>query len=185
MRNGIMILMLALLTGIAPAAPEEDGTAAERRGGQLLKPFKQQLMEALRQGLKEGPAEAVDTCHLEAPGIPDKAAPEDVELGRTSHKLRNPDNAPTDWQREMVRYYLEHEDRSAQTRRLDDDRVAYAEPIEMKPMCVTCHGPRKQIPEPVRAKLDAEYPDDEATGFKAGDFRGIFWVTWPVEEQEG
>jgi hypothetical protein len=184
----IAILTALLLVGAsARAAPEaHPGTAGvEERGAELLQPFKKQLMGALKEGLSQGPAEAVDTCHLQAPGIPDRAAPENVELGRTSHKLRNPDNAPTDWQREIVQYYLHHEDRSPKTRRLDDGRVAYAEPIEVKPLCVTCHGPAEQIPAPVRAKLSEQYPDDQATGFEVGDFRGIFWATWPVESTEG
>jgi hypothetical protein len=180
MRARILLLLIFALPWSAQA--DSGKGAIEQRGAELLQPFKKQLMSALKQGLQKSPAEAVDVCHLQAPGIPDRTAPEGVELGRTSHKLRNPDNAPTDWQRELVQYYRHHEDRSPRSRKLDDGRVAYAEPIEVKPLCVTCHGPREQIPDTVRAKLDAKYPEDEATGFEVGDFRGIFWATWPDRE---
>ncbi len=183
MHTRTLILLACVLPWTLQAAPEVSD-ASTARGGELLQPFKKRLMGALKEGLAKGPAEAVDTCHLQAPGIPAQAAPEGVELGRTSHKLRNPDNEPTDWQREMVRHYLDSQDRSPQSRRLDNGRVAYAEPIKVKPLCVTCHGPSDQIPAAVQAKLNAKYPNDEATGFQVGDFRGIFWATWPAETKE-
>jgi hypothetical protein len=31
----------------------------------------------------------------------------------------------------------------------------------------------------IAAKIDELYPDDEATGFSEGDFRGVFWVEFP------
>jgi hypothetical protein len=183
-----LALILLLLAGAQPwslqAAPE-DSDRTRARGAELLQPFKKALMGALKDGLAEGPAEAVDTCHIRAPGIPAQAAPEGVELGRTSHKLRNPDNKPTEWQQAMLKHYRRSGDSSPQSRRLDNGRLAYAEPIKVKPMCVTCHGPRDEIPAAVRAKLDAQYPNDEATGFEVGDFRGIFWATWPGEAPEG
>jgi len=180
MRTLMLILLASTLPWTVQAGSNEGPIKEE--GAELLKPFKKQLMGALKQGLQQSPAEAVDICHVQAPGIPENVAPEGVELGRTSHKLRNPDNAPTDWQRELVQHYRQHEDRSPKSRTLDNGRVAYAEPIEVKPLCVTCHGPREQIPDAVRAKLDKQYPQDEATGFRVGDFRGIFWATWPAGE---
>ena len=180
MRTLMLILLASTLPWTVQAGSNEGRIKEE--GAELLKPFKKQLMGALKQGLQQSPAEAVDICHVQAPGIPENVAPEGVELGRTSHKLRNPDNAPTDWQRELVQHYRQHEDRSPKSRTLDNGRVAYAEPIEVKPLCVTCHGPREQIPDAVRAKLDKQYPQDEATGFRVGDFRGIFWATWPAGE---
>lgn len=170
-------LVLVLLPGSAIAGAP---TATEAKGAELLKPFKQSLMGALKEGMKKGPEAAVDTCHVVAPGIPDQTAPEGVKMGRTSHKVRNPDNAPAYWQKEIIQYYLHHEDRAPKTRQLEGGRVAYAEPIQVQAMCLMCHGKPEQIPAPVKAKLDELYPKDNATGFSEGDFRGIFWVTWPT-----
>lgn len=168
------IFMALILAGPAGAADEQ----ALQKGERLLGPFKEKLMGTLQQGMKEGPVTAIDICKVEAPAIPGDVSRKGVEMGRTSHRLRNPDNAPTDWQREYLQYYLHHEDRSARTRRLDDGRMAYVEPIELKPLCAACHGPRKELSDEVRATLDEHYPDDQATGFRPGDFRGLFWVTW-------
>lgn len=182
MKRQLLIPALAALLPMVACA--DSGEDAREKGQQLLKPFKQSLMGALKQGLQEGPEAAVEVCHLQAPGIAEDAAPAGVKIGRTSHKVRNPDNRATDWQRKMVDYYLSHEDRQPRTRTLEDGRVAYVEPIELQPMCVMCHGANEQIPDAVQVRLDELYPGDEATGFKAGDFRGIFWVTWPADQTD-
>ena len=39
------------------------------RGADLLVPFKQDLQKALKSGLAEGPAEAIQVCRVKAPGI--------------------------------------------------------------------------------------------------------------------
>ncbi|MBW2376809.1 MAG: DUF3365 domain-containing protein [Deltaproteobacteria bacterium] len=49
----------------------------------------------------------------------------------------------------------------------------------MQPLCVTCHG--AELPPDLRARLAELYPEDQATGYAAGDFRGVFWVELPRE----
>ena len=63
---------------------------------------------------------------------------------------------------------------------LGDNRVGYAEPITTAPMCLTCHG--NELSAEVRGALAEHYPADQATGFAAGDLRGVFWVTLPVPD---
>ena len=52
--------------------------------------------------------------------------------------------------------------------------IGYVEPIRMKGICMQCHGDR--IKPDVKARLHALYPEDEATGLKKGELRGMFWV---------
>ena len=59
---------------------------------------------------------------------------------------------------------------------LDDGRHGYAEPIRVQPLCLTCHG--ETVHADVAERIEALYPDDEATGFSEGDFRGVFWVSF-------
>ena len=59
-------------------------------------------------------------------------------------------------------------------------RIGYAEPIFMKPLCVTCHG--EALAAPVRERIAELYPEDRATGFRVGDFRGLFWAEFPAGE---
>jgi hypothetical protein len=57
---------------------------------------------------------------------------------------------------------------------LDEDTVGYVEPIYLQPMCVTCHG--TAIAPEVEERIRSLYPNDEATGFEPGHFRGVFWA---------
>lgn len=173
-------LMIMLATAVLATSATADEDLAQR-GKQLLQPFQKTLQTALREGMQEGPANAIEVCRLEAPAIPGRVAPEGVAMGRTSHRLRNPDNAPLDWQREMLAYYLDNpDDRQPRQTRLDETRVAHVQPIETQPMCLSCHG--SDLDESVQTRLDELYPEDQATGFKTGELRGIFWVTMPDEE---
>lgn len=183
--NKLLIAMAAATLTLQPAgAMAADPEAARAHGQKLLQPFKKELMQTLREGLAQGPAAAVEKCHLVAPEIPGRVAPEGVKMGRTSHRLRNPDNRASAWQARHLEHYLENPgDRSSRVDSLTGKRLAYVEPIEVKPMCLTCHGEPEQIPAAVRKKLEEKYPDDNATGFETGDFRGIFWVTWPADQQ--
>ena len=192
-------LAIGLLTGCSeapePAAPAEpaapvqprepveseegyDPAAVKERAAASLQPFKQQLMQALQRGLAQGPENAIDVCRLDAPAIAAAASVDGVEIGRSSHRVRNPANAPTDWQRRAIDHYLGSEDRDPMVTDLGDDRVGYAEPIMTAPMCLTCHG--SELSAEVTGALAEHYPPDQATGFAAGDLRGIFWVTLPV-----
>ena len=59
--------------------------------------------------------------------------------------------------------------------RLEDGSIGYVEPIMVKPLCLACHG--SAISPAIQERLSARYPQDHATGFGEGDFRGLFWVT--------
>mgnify|MGYP006184430805 CR=1 FL=1 len=145
-----------------------------------LQPFKQQLMQALQSGMQQGAENAIDVCRLEAPAIAAAAGGEGVEIGRSSHRVRNPANAPTDWQQQAIDHYLGSEDREPMVMDLGNNQRGYAEPIITAPMCLACHG--SELPGEVTQALSVHYPDDQATGFSAGDLRGIFWVSLPVAQ---
>jgi hypothetical protein len=65
---------------------------------------------------------------------------------------------------------------------LDSSRFGYVEPIYVKSLCLTCHG--DNVAPAVREVIVELYPNDEAVGFQAGDFRGMFWVTMPLAQPE-
>jgi hypothetical protein len=50
----------------------------------------------------------------------------------------------------------------------------------MKGICMQCHGDR--IKPSVKARLQALYPADEATGFEKGELRGMFWVKLSADD---
>jgi len=149
-------------------------------GAALLKPFKQQLKQALISGIQEGPVAAIDACRIQAPEITAANSVDGIEVGRSSLRLRNPGNEPTDWMRDAMGHWQDSGDLTPVVRQLDADTVAYAEPIVLQPMCVTCHG--KSIAPDVVAAIAERYPDDQATGYVPGDLRGMFWVSFPTPE---
>ena len=53
-------------------------------------------------------------------------------------------------------------------------RCTKAIPTAAEP-CLMCHG--SGLDPALKAEIDRLYPDDQATGFKAGELRGAFTVT--------
>ena len=62
-------------------------------------------------------------------------------------------------------------------------RLGYLEPIYLQAMCLQCHG--SDLGSGVRERLAELYPEDRATGFAEGDFRGMFWVVVPIDPGSG
>ncbi len=147
-----------------------------------LAPFKRELRAALEAGLAGGdPHEALQACRVRAPRIAADARHPGLSLGRSSHRLRNPANAPEPWLAELLDD-LRQRPRQAHSRRLTDlpdGGVGYAEPIFMQPMCSICHG--TQVEPRLLAAIREAYPGDAATGFEPGELRGVFWVRFSPE----
>ncbi len=194
MSRYLVVVPLVMLLAACSDSPESSLPVAEKeavllpayneqemkqRAEQLLLPFKQQLMQALQVGLEQGAEQAIDVCRLQAPEIAAAASVNAVEIGRSSFRLRNPANAPTVWQQVGLRHYRQSEDRQPMLIDLEDGRVGYMEPIVTAPMCLACHG--SALSAEVKEALALHYPTDQATGFAAGDLRGVFWVTLPVQ----
>ena len=146
------------------------------RGAEAVTPLKTGLKRALTQAVEnEGAAEAVTACQAIAPSITRGAASKTAKVGRSSHKLRSPRYAPKPWMEPLLRGYLEAPGQmEPKVVVVDEDTVGYVEPIYVQPMCVACHG--TEIAPEVRERITELYPDDQATGFQPGDFRGILWA---------
>lgn len=154
------------------------------RGAALLVPFKQDLQQALKQGLAEGPSEAIAACRLRAPAIAGALSKDGVRVGRASHRLRNPANVAPDWVAPILARYLESpEERAPRGVSLPGGRQGYVEPILLKPLCLTCHG--EALAPEVRESIEQQYPEDRATGFEVGQLRGVFWVEYPAASVPG
>ena len=167
------IALMLLLVAVAQA--EEPAPTGET----LLAPFKRDLKAALLEGMQRGPANAIDVCRLEAPALAADRSKDGVRIGRSSHRLRNPANAGPAWVREAIDVYLEDPgDRAPRTVSLAAGREGYVEPILTQPLCLACHG--HSLSPDVSEALATHYPDDAATGFDAGDLRGVFWIEYPA-----
>jgi uncharacterized low-complexity protein len=144
--------------------------------------LKGELMTAMKAG---GPVEALTVCNEKAPEISKQiSAQNNMVISRTSLKNRSADNAPTEWETNVLQDF---ETRKANGE--DLKTMAYSEIVEhdgkqefrfMKAIptdaaCLVCHG--ENIAPVIQEKIQALYPDDKATGFSEGDIRGAFVVT--------
>jgi len=167
------LVLAACVVAICAACTGPDFDA-EARGAELLMPFKMNLKGALVEGMSAGPVEAIDVCSVEAPTIAAALSVDGVVMGRSSHKLRNPENAPPSWLASYLGEFAEGGQQGPLVLELDNGRYGYAEPIATQGMCLICHG-EKLAPE-IATRIGEAYPEDQAIGFREGDLRGVFWV---------
>ena len=171
-RRAAIAAVVVSMTGIAFA---DDAAPA---GAVLLQPFKQQLRSALQTGMAYGPAAAIESCRVEAPAIAASFSVDGIRMGRTSHRPRNPANEGPAWAAAVLQSYLGGDDWKPRTVDLGEGRSGYIEPIRTHPLCLHCHG--ETLSSEVADAIRQLYPQDRATGFRAGDLRGVFWVSYPT-----
>jgi hypothetical protein len=150
----------------------------------VLVPLKTQLISTLQEEYKaHGVLGALDACQVKAQPITASVQENltNVSLGRASHKTRNPVNQPKEWMKEYFSGVNGGQMPSVQVLKLEGNRFGYLEPIMTgMPLCLQCHG--EEIEGPVLSKILELYPNDEARGFKLGDFRGVFWVEGEIPQ---
>lgn len=160
---------------VAAKYPKQIAAAAK---DEMFKTLSAKLLEAMSQG---GPAAAIEVCSKDAPKIADRIGKQfDVQIGRTSFKLRNSKNTPPDW----VKPIIEEKPTEPRFVELPENHTGALFPIMLKVQCLACHGSKEQISPDVQAQLDRLYPEDQATGFNEGDLRGWFWVNVPMPKVE-
>lgn len=166
------------LSGSTALIPSDQEAAWLARGAAIVAPYRNDLKGALVTALADGPEAAISACRLEVPRLARHLAVDGIAIGRTSHRLRNPENAPRQWVRPLLAAYAEGAgEQVPQVVRLAPDRVGYVEPIAIKAPCLLCHG--TGIPSPAAQRIADLYPQDQATGFSVDEFRGLFWVEFP------
>lgn len=177
-RIAALSLVLTLLLACKRGSVDEAKYALA--GSEAVLPLKKGLKQALVKGLENGPMEAISACRVQAPELAATLNAGPTKVGRSSLKLRNPENAAKAWMEPLLQAYeSDPENREPKVVLIDEHTVGYVEPIYLQPLCVTCHGPA--LAPDLQAKLKELYPSDEATGYAAGDLRGVFWAELPRE----
>jgi hypothetical protein len=194
-RLSLAVLFVLMLTGagasrqIAPAPPAypvasapEAFRDAVQRGDVIVAGMQSALLAELTKEMQRGGHEgAVKVCHLDATAVSQQVArKQGVAAGRTSHRLRNPTNAPRPWAAPIVASHAGKPMAGVDGFVVDlGDRIGLLRPIGFRAACAGCHGPREQLAPGVLKELQDRYPGDQAVGFKDGDIRGWFWVEVP------
>jgi hypothetical protein len=100
-----------------------------------------------------------------------------VEVGRTSARLRNPENAPPAWARRYVEATDAQKAAGVGAAAFDlGDRVGLLRPIPIRRRCLACHDARERIAPGTLAWLARAYPRDRSFGYALGDLRGFWWA---------
>lgn len=111
-------------------------------------------------------SKAIEFCKNAAPSITNQ-----FEVRRLSEKYRNPLNAPTEEELLVLRAL---KDKPISV--VDGNLIHVYRPIYIKQdVCLKCHG---DLNGPIRDKIKSLYPEDRATGYKLGDLRGAWKVTY-------
>ena len=194
-KNEILLpLLLSAIGLLSSVSVQSDGPAGDVSEDYMVvearaqtKAFAQGLKETLMQGMKsEGPLAAIQLCNTEAPDIAAAHSKDGWEVGRTSEKLRNPNNAPDEWESAVLESFAQ---RAAAGEPLatmeassrEGGTFRYMKAIPVGGPCVVCHG--EQLAEPVATRLSELYPEDNARGYQPGDLRGAFTLTYTFEKQ--
>jgi hypothetical protein len=148
----------------------------------LAQNLKKELQAAMKAG---GPVKAIEVCNTVAPSIANAQSQErGLTIRRTALKLRNPDNAPDDFERKVLEKFVADIAAGKDPKKLayteavktDDGTVLrFMKAIPTGELCLKCHG--GNVAPEVKAAISKLYPEDQATGFKAGELRGAFSVT--------
>ena len=178
-------LLLLGLQGCGERAPAREVSGlptaqaiakARLAADQLHQRLQTELMAAMRAG---GPVAAIGVCKERAPALAEAASSPGVEIGRTALKLRNPANAPDDWERAQLEAFAAsgaagHDWAGMEATLIENGTLRWMRPIALGEPCTACHGPAEAIAPETAAAIAAAYPHDEATGFAVGDLRGAF-----------
>lgn len=167
---------------MSDAAVAQVGSDAAR---QLRETLVKRLTAAIDSG---GTASAIDVCALEAGEMTDSigdAVGPGVAMKRTSTRVRNARNAPDSLEQAALAYFQKVADSAGEmpTSWVQDagtEGFRYYEPLRVVDLCVQCHGPVDSIAPDVRAVIAERYPEDRATGYTSGDFRGLIRVSVPA-----
>lgn len=157
---------------------------------QFMGQLKGELVKAMKSG---GPTKAIEVCNTVAPAIAkDMSDKTGWEVGRTSLKTRNANNAPDDWEKMVLQKFEERAANGESPAKMAHFEVVeqngkevfrFMKAIGMPPLekapCLKCHG--ENIDPAITAKLDELYPNDQARGYKPGMIRGAFTITQPME----
>ncbi|WP_221797634.1 Tll0287-like domain-containing protein [Oceanobacter mangrovi] len=183
-------LLLSLALGLAATtatAAEPDTAALTMEARQQVKAFGGELLQTVQQGMKAGgPMAAIPLCNTEAPQIKARHSAGDWQVGRTSLKLRNPNNAPDSWELATLKSFDQRlaageDPMKIDASTLENGQFRYMKAIPAGAVCMNCHGQNLQAD--VSKKLSELYPADQAVGYLPGQLRGAFTLRKAVATQ--
>lgn len=148
--------------------------SGRRISAELLKELGGTLKNSIR---KKGLVDSIGMCSVSALPLTEKLRKKhDLKsIKRVSEKLRNPENAPDELDTFAMKHLQKEKLSSYLQQQVKGGKFYYRfyQAIGVKSSCLPCHGVKKDMKTTVRKKLERIYPNDQATGYKIDDFRGV------------
>ena len=152
--------------------------------GSLVSTLKGELRSAMEKG---GVEEAITLCNTKALPLTDSVALNSsfhVSIKRISNKVRNSQNAPDKQEQLALDLFTELDNSGDELPEFYIQKITgettveynFYKPMKMEGLCLVCHGDKQTMAPSASKLLGKFYPDDQATGYKEGDFRGLIRI---------
>ncbi|MDD3723688.1 MAG: DUF3365 domain-containing protein [Lutibacter sp.] len=185
MKNLLIVLVFMAMLSCGNSLTDKEKQEYTNKGKEIAQNSFKALSEKLTEQMKlGGPAQAIPFCNVEAIPITQQLSDKyEVTIKRTSDKLRNPANEPTERELEIINTYhqlISSKQAAKPIVEVDsNNKKHFYAPIMMKANCLACHG---KIEEFMTVKTDSIikslYSNDKAIGYNEGDLRGIWSITF-------
>jgi hypothetical protein len=146
----------------------------------LVKEFQKDFKKAIK---KDGPAGAVDFCSQKASEITENYNKnlKNITIKRVTLKPRNPKDQANESETAVLTSLEALQENNVVLpkiliQKVDKKHIRVYKPILVKAKCLICHGTEDKLNPKAKEAIKAKYPNDKATGYKAGDLRGAFVV---------
>jgi hypothetical protein len=133
------------------------------------------VMQAMKSG---GPGFAVTYCNEKAMPLTDSLSKlYNCVIQRVSDKYRNSSNKLSGTDAEALKTISTSMNPVLIS---ENERWIYYKPIKIAmPACLNCHGTAGKEMDPKTAEIiRIKYPEDKATGYKEGDIRGLWKISF-------
>ncbi len=158
-----------------------DSAAIFQKGDTITAQVQKILLTNVMQAIKTGgPAYAVEFCNEKAISLTDSLAHKyNCRIQRVSDKYRNPVNKPDSSDAEIF-MQIRSSGKMNPIIAEEKGQVVYYKPIKIAmPACLQCHGnPGMEVDLKTQDIIRQKYPEDLATGYKEGDLRGLWKITF-------
>jgi len=195
MKKSLIILSLATFLAVAnePQTPKQEPSPVVKEGIKYIKMLGKGLKVEVKKRMKEDPtgAKAAEFCAESASKIAKKISanfPEGVTVRRTALKYRNPDNKPDETDKKVMEQMLEAKKAGkfkAKPVVVEvGDKIRVYKPLVIDDVCLKCHGDTAKMDKKVQEIITKKYPEDNATGFKLYDLRGVIVAELPKKDKK-
>ena len=178
------LFMASLLCSSSIYASQTHGTqtlSETQEGIKYINMLGSTLKSQLKDQLQSDPSAlaAMGFCTAKAQFITDEvnaALPDYAKVRRTSLRTRNSSNKPDSKDVEVMKEFEESIKQKSATATMirkvkTKESTRYYKPLLAESACLKCHG--ENVSPEIKAVIQASYPDDNASKYKLGSFRGV------------